>query len=98
MQIHFWQSFLFSVERNNHQKYICFCRLTQHREIINTEVPTEITWTDRQALLKKTQFVRYIFDVIILDSIEANVERAQNNVEGANLQLGKASRYQVRQG
>lgn len=54
---------------------------------------------DRQTgILKKTQFVRFIFDVIILDSIEANVERAQNNVEGANLQLGKASRYQVRQG
>lgn len=30
----------------------------------------------------------------IVDSIEANVERAQNNVQGANLQLGKASRYQ----
>lgn len=34
---------------------------------------------------------------LILDSIEANVERAQSNVEGANVQLSKASVYQVRQ-
>ncbi|XP_068715325.1 syntaxin-7-like isoform X1 [Montipora foliosa] len=30
----------------------------------------------------------------VVDSIEANVERAQNNVEGANLQLSKASLFQ----
>ncbi|KAJ7373857.1 t-SNARE domain-containing protein 1 [Desmophyllum pertusum] len=30
----------------------------------------------------------------IVDSIEANVERAQTNVEGANVQLSKASLYQ----
>ena len=34
---------------------------------------------------------------LILDSIEANVEQAQNYVEGANVQLSKASVYQVRQ-
>ena len=33
---------------------------------------------------------------LILDSIEANVERAQTHVEGANVELGKASRYQVK--
>ena len=30
------------------------------------------------------------------DSIEANVEHAHTNVAGANIQLGKASLYQVR--
>ena len=33
---------------------------------------------------------------LFLDSIEANVERAQTNVEGANIQLSKASLYQVK--
>lgn len=33
---------------------------------------------------------------LILDSIEANVERAHTNVEGANIQLSKASLYQVK--
>lgn len=32
----------------------------------------------------------------ILGSIEANVERAHTNVEGANIQLSKASLYQVK--
>ena len=36
-----------------------------------------------------------LFPRVVIDSIEANVERAQNNVEGANLQLSKASLYQV---
>ena len=33
---------------------------------------------------------------LILDSIEANVENAQTHVEGANIQLSKASLYQVK--
>lgn len=33
---------------------------------------------------------------LIADSIEANVDRAHTNVEGANVQLSKASLYQVK--
>lgn len=47
--------------------------------------------------LNEWQKIEMFLYALILDSIEANVEQAQNYVEGANVQLSKASVYQVRQ-